>query len=445
MNRHQNSSERGFMTMMYALVITVLIGFAGLAIDVGYFQVAKRQAQSAADAAAMGALRELELGNTGNLTVAGRNDASLNGFTDGQNNTTVTINNPPLTGTYSGNNSAVEAIVRRTLPTYFMMIFGQNGVNIAARAVGRTTTTEGSIGGCIFALDQADKGTLSINGTSMTLNTSCSAIVDSSDDSAFTMGSGVTFNLNNHAHVGVVGNWAITGQATLWDSANNQATNPTHNVVYGDPLKNVPAPTATGLTVRSTINVTYGKNNPPAGNALQPGVYCGGVNFNDSNGVWYTLNPGVYVIAGGGMTVNSAAMLKGTGVTFYNTSASAGNMWGCTSASPAAPLSISGQATLNFTAPTSGSLVGMLFFDDRSNNYTPTNKIVGGASSSFDGALYFKNTNLQFAGTNATNGYMVIVAYTISINGTTTMGNNYASLSNPNPFAPSSTGGGLVE
>jgi hypothetical protein len=99
---------------------------------------------------------------------------------------------------------------------------------------------------------------------------------------------------------------------------------------------------------------------------------------------------------------------------------------------------------MNLKAPASGNCVGMLFFEDRTL-YGGGATINGGASSSFDGALYFKNSSLQFAGTNSTNGYMVLVADTISINGTTTLGNNYSTLSDPNPFAPASTGGGLVE
>lgn len=84
-----------------------LLAFAGLAVDVGYMQVMRRRAQNAADAAAMGALRELELGNTSNLSLAGRNDAALNGFTNGVNNTTVTINNPPVNGALAGASGAI--------------------------------------------------------------------------------------------------------------------------------------------------------------------------------------------------------------------------------------------------------------------------------------------------------------------------------------------------
>src|SRR5579872_6070265 len=132
------AKQRGFMTIMYALMIFGIVAFAGLAVDVGYMQVARRQAHAAADASAMGALRELELGNISNVVFAGKNDASLNGFTDGQNRTTVSINNPPLYGTYRGDPTAVEAIITRNVSTIFMNIFGERSVTVRARAVALT-------------------------------------------------------------------------------------------------------------------------------------------------------------------------------------------------------------------------------------------------------------------------------------------------------------------
>lgn len=70
--------------------------------------------------------------------------------------------------------------------------------------------------------------------------------------------------------------------------------------------------------------------------------------------------------------------------------------------------------------------------------------MVGGSNFTFNGALYFKQSSFKFAGNSSSTGYMVLVADTIDIHGATTIGNNYTALSDPNPFAPGSTGGGLV-
>ncbi len=459
----KNRKQKGFIAVTYAVMITGIIGFCGMAVDAGYMQWNKRRVQVAADAAAMGALRELERQHTSALTTAGQADAALNGFTNGQNDVTVTINNPPASGAYAGDNRAVQAIVRRNFPTMFMRIFGQNTVPISAGAVARTTVSEGSIGACIWALNPTVKSALNLNGTTLDIATNCSIVVESSHAEAFTMGGGPILKLGHEARVGVVGGWSLLGQSQILDVSHTPNTNrsPEHIVNPGDPFVGLAEPSplssstlgyvgATNLTVRGT-SVSYSKNNVPVGNKIYPGVYCRGLKIGDTDGQTYTFMPGVYTMYGGGLDIGSSALVAGTGVTFYNTGARTGGPnWGCAgnaSQNAYAPVSITGQAGSYLTAPTgAGNFKGMLVFGDR---LLPAdsrlNKVVGGSNSYFDGALYFKRTPLLFAGNSSSNGYMVLVADMISINGTSAMGNNYTGLQEPNPFAPYTTGGGMVE
>src|SRR5579871_152962 len=113
----RRQKQGGLTIVAFTLMLVVMLGFTGLAVDVGYLELQKREIQTAADAAAMGALREMEKGNT-DLTAAGQNDASLNGFTNGTNNTTVTVANPPSSGTYASVSTAVQATVQRVVPTF---------------------------------------------------------------------------------------------------------------------------------------------------------------------------------------------------------------------------------------------------------------------------------------------------------------------------------------
>jgi hypothetical protein len=441
--------NRGFIGITAALVITGMLAFTGLAFDVGYLQWYRMRAQSAADAAAMGGLRELELGHNTTIISAGQNDASLNGFSDGVSNTTVSVNNPPLSGGYAGDASAVEAIVTRRVPTFFMMILGAGSVQISTRAVARTTSSSGSIGGCLFGLDPSARRAFQIAG-SPSSSTACSVLVNSTDSEAFEMEGTETLHLGNHAKVGVYGNWQLNGQSVI-DDANNRPTNPVQITSrVGDPLGTVPVPTAGPVVSASAVS--YDMNSRPANNTLQPGVYCGGLTVNNTNGSTFKMAAGTYIMAGGGLRFQSQASIDATaGVTVYNTAANASNMWGCGSTSGYSPVAIDGQANLTMNAPTSGSLTGIAFFEDRSTSVTgsnPTanpNKIVGGSSTYINGALYFKNTQLQFSGANSATGYMVIVADMVQINGNSTFGNNYSALSSSNYFAPQSTGGGLVE
>ena len=430
----RSSKERGFVGIAFALMMVGIVGVTGLAVDVGYLQYEKRRIQDAADAAAMGALREMELGQT-DLTAAGKNDSSLNGFKDGQSGTTVTINNPPTAGAYANNAAAVEAIVQRRIPTFFMMVFGQNSVTITGRAVARTTSTEGSIGGCIFALNPTASGSLYISGN-MTATTACSAVVESNSSSAFQMIGNSTLSLAHGARVGVVGGWSIGGSSVL-DSTTGQAETPVNVQSFADPLAGVAAPTPTGLAVRSNSKWS---DNPHDNDTLNPGVYCKGMDMKGT----VTLNPGTYVLAGGGLSIESQASVSGAGVTFYNTSENS-QAWGCPGSTVADALTFNGGATINLSAPTNQSPIGVLFFDDR-NLSGLTHTINGNSSSTFNGALYFKGNALTFAGTSsASHGYLVIVADTIKLIGNSNLGNDYEDLENVYTIAPASTGGGLVE
>src|SRR5207253_1973461 len=118
-------------------------------------------------------------------------------------------------------------------------VLGTNSVTVAARSVARTTTTTGSIGGCIFVLNPTVSAALQVQGTSMSINTSCNAIDESNDpNSAFKMGSGVTWNFSDpggHAHVGVVGGSQVTGQAGFQriNTSGQTYTNSNATVVTG--------------------------------------------------------------------------------------------------------------------------------------------------------------------------------------------------------------------
>jgi hypothetical protein len=450
--------QKGFVAVTFSIMLTGLVAFGGLAVDAGYMQWYKRRVQIAADAGAMGALRELEKGRTTFLTDAAYNDASINGFTNGQNNTVVLVNNPPVVGAYVGNTKAVQVSITRQVPTLFMRILGQNAVTVRAIATARTTTSGGSIGGCIFALNKTMKSALDILGSSI-VSTSCNIVVESNHGQAFKYGSPIYFT-NRNAQAGVVGGWQITGGGQIYDTTYLpwRFESPARISDPGDPFFALPEPSpvsgnagyvgASNLTVRSETMVTYDKNTPPGGNEIQPGVYCGGINLGDSDGVEYTFKPGMYILVGGGLTAQSNAKAKGTGVTFYNTRQTGSSTnWGCASNQSYTQLGLSGQGVFKFTAPTSGTFIGMLYIGDRnvpsvSGQY---DQIVGGTGSTFDGALYFKTGNLKYAGNSTSNGYTVIVADNITIVGGSTVGNNYSSLVGVNPFAPYTTGGGMVE
>src|SRR5262249_18635514 len=162
-------------------------------------------------------------------------------------------NNPPTSGSYSGNAEAVQATVTKLMPTYFMRIFSQNGVTLTATAVARTTSTQGSLGACIFALDQHASNALYFFGNSVT-TTSCGAVVNSDSSSALVIQGSTTVTMNNGAKVGVVGpgtaglGWSYVGGGQLLDGSTGLAESPVNIQHFNDPLANVSAPSPGALT-----------------------------------------------------------------------------------------------------------------------------------------------------------------------------------------------------
>jgi putative Flp pilus-assembly TadE/G-like protein len=120
-------SEGGQAIVMIAIVFMALLFVVGLAIDSGQLFSAKRTQQEAADAAAFaGAVVLYQGGTVLQATTAAITDAATNGFVNGVNSTTVTVNgsatassNAPTAGAYAGESPVkhVEVIIVRQVKT----------------------------------------------------------------------------------------------------------------------------------------------------------------------------------------------------------------------------------------------------------------------------------------------------------------------------------------
>src|SRR5512136_122460 len=112
---------RGNILISFALGITVLIGAAGLGTEVASWYSTRRAMQNAADLGAAGGAKFLQVYST-NASNAyddyakkeAKSAAAYHGYLTGSNNTTVTVNIPPQSGSYTGsayNHLAVEVII----------------------------------------------------------------------------------------------------------------------------------------------------------------------------------------------------------------------------------------------------------------------------------------------------------------------------------------------
>src|SRR5437667_11931774 len=89
----------GQTLVLTALMLTVFIGFVGLATDAGYFFDYRRRMTAAADNAAVAGAREVDRYSTSTQVVAvAQAAAAANGVPHGTNHNPVAVNRPPTSG-----------------------------------------------------------------------------------------------------------------------------------------------------------------------------------------------------------------------------------------------------------------------------------------------------------------------------------------------------------
>ena len=421
--RRLHKDRRGIVAVITALSFPLLLAFAALALDVGYLQDMKRRQKNAAIAAAFAAGHELWLsnGDTAADTEA-RAEADRNNF--GENDgVTITVSIPPISGPYTGVADHAEVVLERTVPTYFAGVFGPDHAIVRSRAVTGLIKWGDA---CVVALDPNRPAALFVAGSS-TLSTECGIQVNSTANNAlFLAGNAVC--VDGSTMIGVTGGVFSAGGSPCISPTPIQAP------PINDPLDYMhdyaPAAGACG-----PANVDYYNRLIVSSDGvvdLSPGTYCAGsaMGFKTDpetgitrggmipvpairiQGGVVNFAPGVYFLLGG-MSITGPAVVRGTDVTFYNTSTSP-NMfmsWG--------EFVIAGDANVRLSAPTSGYFEGVLFWDDEdAPDRRPSHMFVGSSASAFGGALYFKETQVTYGGAANTADWAMIIADTIDVVGT---------------------------
>lgn len=127
--RQAGKADEGQALVLIALAPVVLMLITGLGLNVRFPRYQGQQVQKAAGAA------ESVYGTSALASVATQNHTATNGFTNGNNGTTATVNNPPKSGPYINNIEYVEGIVPQAQPTFFMRVGGVISLNIRSLAV----------------------------------------------------------------------------------------------------------------------------------------------------------------------------------------------------------------------------------------------------------------------------------------------------------------------
>ena len=151
-----------------------------------------------------------------------------------------------------------------------------------------------------------------------------------------------------------------------------------------DPLAGFAVPSLTGSA--TSINLTSGSA------IIFPGIYSS-IKVSGTKST-LVLEPGVYVITGGGLSVTGSANITGSGVMIYNAGSSypaSGGTYG--------GITLSTTGGVNLSAPTTGAYAGYLFFQSSTN---PTAiSITESSTMNLTGVIYASDALLSASGTSA--------------------------------------------
>jgi Flp pilus assembly protein TadG len=377
--------ERGAFAIIAALSMPVAISAVVLGTEVGLYAFRHQTMQGAADAAALSGVISAATGTT--LVTQGRAVAAAQGYVHGASNVTVTINSPPT----SGSNmvaGAVEAIVSQPQQPILAKIFSSATVPVSARAVAKVNPG----GACLLALNGTASGAITIQGTANVSLTGCDAFANSNNADAITAGGSSLLSVNSAIAVGGV---PVSSNIVAVNGTRGGAT------AAPDPYASKAFDAFSGCTqTYSSGNVT-----------LQPGVYCGGISL--VAGAVVSMAPGVYYLDSSDLKVAGNATLTGTGVTIVFTSSKNKNYGSA---------SISSNAVIDLSAPTSGPTAGIVLFGDRNMPTGTSFKLTGGGTQQWSGAIYLPQGDLTYAGGSSGGaGCTQIVANTVTFTGTSNL------------------------
>ncbi len=369
----------GVTLPMVAMMMTAILGFTALTVDLGNGYLTSQRLQSTADAAAMAAADRLATTNSeGGVAlsyarlnmpqeehgqVLAANDVRVGRWDPDTRTFTQTATSP----------NAVSVTTRRAaangnpLRTFLAGIIGIGEIDISRTAI---AAFQGQSNNCIIALRPSGSGIVVASGGVLTANR-CSIHANSSANNSMSMGSSGRM-VATEAEICAVGGVTGTGYSP---AARTRCAN------VADPLASLPEPTVPACTFTSTVTVSTTLT-------LNPGRYCRGIELRQGANVFF--NPGVYIIEGGDLTLSAGASASGTGVTLIFRDKNA-------------TLYAANDSRLRLTAPTSGPYAGVAIYGSRTVTDLVTHQLNADTQSFINGAVYlpratlFLNSRAQFS------------------------------------------------
>ncbi|MEL7129546.1 MAG: Tad domain-containing protein [Pseudomonadota bacterium] len=312
----------GGIALSYAVSLPIIILMMGIALDFNRVANEKKILQSVADSTALYTVQE--------LSVAGTTPAQIEVLATEYVRRISGDRQAKATAVVNPSDQTVRVNVFGPVETFFPSPLGEIDVlEVSAKA--QLSGQSGNI--CLIALHETVPRALTLNQRSRLTADTCTIYVNSNNQRSTRITPTSNIFIDSVIMVG-----------GYQGNINGLSTPPiTDAIPISDPLADRAPP---------SFGVCDHYNKAVSGTeTLSPGVYCGGL---DIDGGDATLEPGVYIIKDGPLTVKKYGTLAGENVGFYLTG-------------DESKLNILANSTISLSAPKTGEMVSLLFFADPNN------------------------------------------------------------------------------
>src|SRR5262249_2393646 len=385
------------------LALVPIVAMVGAAVDYSRANNLRSQLQASLDSSLLAGARD---GSTNWVNVA------TDFFNANVQSKGGTVATPTFTLTQD---RAYAGTVTAVVPTNVLGVLGINAINMTASALATTASTSGGYY-FVLALNPTAQAALQLTGNSTITITAPKCVLQVNSKK------GDAVDLTGNAHIRSVENCFVGAARRVGNASISPAPDPTCKPVP-DPFAAYPRP-AIGPCDYTNFKLSGNKTM-----TLQPGVYCGGMNFNGPVNV--TFAPGLFIIKDGVISENGGTF-TGQGVTFFLTGSGVS-------------MQLSGQADWHIVAPANGAL-GMpgfaIFLDPNGPSGLAANAstLSGQSQLYFEGVVYFPQQQVTVSGNAeaiATAPYTSFIADTLQFvgNGELVINNDTSNTAVPIPTA----------
>ena len=366
-------ADRGNVAVITALALPVLLLAMAAGIDFTRINMARTRLTDALDAAVLAGASDAGPAWTGVASTT-FSKAVVNSENATATASFVLNAKGQFEGTASSN---LQTILLGPVSKLFSGGGNLSGVSVSANAAAARSggTSQGNV--CLLIKDPSSYQTLLLNSAA-NIKANCEVHVASTANPAAIFNAASTLDATR---VCVAGTRVI-------NNGGNVSNLKTGCKIAEDPFeKTLP-------TVAANTPCTMNGANYNGGNVtFNPGTYCGWYNFNSPSTI--KLNPGLYIIRGGGWQVNGGSFTA-NGVTIYYEDSSY--------------ILFNSRIQLNMTPSTSGIYKDILFFEKP--GLTPSQVIFNDSDGTvMKGIMYLPSRNVIYNSATSVNGYNLTMVF----------------------------------